>query len=233
MPIRIVFETHSTTEDNENGVATGWLPGRLSKVGREQAAELGRRRADDGIAAVFSSDLARATQTAAIAFAGTGIPVLLDWRLRECDYGELNGSSARDLEWHRPEHVDQPYPGGESWQQAARTRQSSEAAKVRRSADDGRRAGRLANGSPSSASSGHHRAASSRRRTARNRGRPDGATEQSRNGPTAIPAAPPRRKTSAAVQPTRNVPTPNRLGRQRRGGRTSACSTTPAPADAS
>ena len=133
MPIRIVFETHSTTEDNENGVATGWLPGRLSKVGREQAAELGRRRADDGIAAVFSSDLARATQTAAIAFAGTGIPVLLDWRLRECDYGELNGSSARDLEWHRPEHVDQPYPGGESWQQAARTWQSSEAAKVRRS----------------------------------------------------------------------------------------------------
>jgi 2,3-bisphosphoglycerate-dependent phosphoglycerate mutase len=119
MPIRIVFETHSTTEDDENGVATGWLPGRLSKVGREQAAELGRRRADDGIAAVFSSDLARATQTAAIAFAGTGIPVLLDWRLRECDYGELNGSSARDLEWHRPEHVDQPYPGGESWQQAA------------------------------------------------------------------------------------------------------------------
>jgi hypothetical protein len=28
--IRIVFETHSTTEDNENGIGTGWLPGRLS-----------------------------------------------------------------------------------------------------------------------------------------------------------------------------------------------------------
>jgi 2,3-bisphosphoglycerate-dependent phosphoglycerate mutase len=119
MPIRVVFETHSTTEDNENGIATGWLPGRLSQVGREQAAELGRRRADDGIAVVFSSDLARATQTAAIAFAGTNIPVLLDWRLRECDYGELNGSPAADLELHRPEHVDQPYPGGESWRQAA------------------------------------------------------------------------------------------------------------------
>ena len=88
-------ETHSTTEDNEVGVATGWLPGRLSALGREQAAEVGKRRADDGIAAVFSSDLARATQTAAIAFAGTGIPVLLDWRLRECDYGDAQRLTRR------------------------------------------------------------------------------------------------------------------------------------------
>jgi 2,3-bisphosphoglycerate-dependent phosphoglycerate mutase len=119
MTIHIVFETHSTTEDNENGIATGWLPGRLSALGREQAAELGKRRAADGITAVFSSDLARATETAAIAFAGTGIPVLLDWRLRECDYGELNGSPAADLHAGRTSHIDQPYSGGESWREAA------------------------------------------------------------------------------------------------------------------
>jgi 2,3-bisphosphoglycerate-dependent phosphoglycerate mutase len=119
MAIRIVFETHSTTEDNEAGVATGWLPGRLSALGREQAAELGGRRANDGIAAAFSSDLARAIRTASIAFAGTGIPVLLDWRLRECDYGDLNGSAAAGLHAHRAAHVDQAYQGGESWRQAA------------------------------------------------------------------------------------------------------------------
>ncbi len=119
MSVRIVFETHSTTEDNENGVATGWLPGRLSAAGRKQAAALGRRRRADGIAAVFSSDLDRAVQTAAIAFGGTGIPVLLDWRLRECDYGQLNGCPAAALHAHRGEHVDVPYPGGESWRQAA------------------------------------------------------------------------------------------------------------------
>ena len=118
MPIRIVFETHSTTEDNENGIATGWLPGRLSALGREQAAELGRRRASDHIDAVFSSDLTRAAQTASLAFAGTGIPVLLDWRLRECDYGELNGSPAASLHARRAEHIDCPYPAGESWRQA-------------------------------------------------------------------------------------------------------------------
>jgi 2,3-bisphosphoglycerate-dependent phosphoglycerate mutase len=45
--------------------------------------------------------------------------MLADWRLRECDYGELNGSPAADLHVHRIEHVDVPYPGGESWRQAA------------------------------------------------------------------------------------------------------------------
>jgi 2,3-bisphosphoglycerate-dependent phosphoglycerate mutase len=66
--IELVFETHSTTEDNERGRATGWLPGRLSDRGRLQARELGRRRAGDRITAVFSSDLARAAETASVAF---------------------------------------------------------------------------------------------------------------------------------------------------------------------
>jgi 2,3-bisphosphoglycerate-dependent phosphoglycerate mutase len=117
--VQIVFEKHATSEDNERGIATGWLPGALSAVGRRQAAELGRRRGNDGIAAVFSSDLARAVQTATIAFGATAIPVLLDWRLRECNYGDLNGSSAAELRARRGEFVDRPYPRGESWRQAA------------------------------------------------------------------------------------------------------------------
>lgn len=62
----LVFETHQISEDNEAGRATGWLPGRLAARGREEAAELGRRRRDDGLAAVFCSDLRRATETAEI-----------------------------------------------------------------------------------------------------------------------------------------------------------------------
>ena len=114
----VVFETHSTSEDNEAGTATGWLPGRLSAVGREQAEELGRRRRDDGVDAVFSSDLARAVETAEIAFGDTGIPVFLDWRLRECDYGELNGAPREVLDAQRVLRVDDPWPGGESYRQA-------------------------------------------------------------------------------------------------------------------
>jgi alpha-ribazole phosphatase/probable phosphoglycerate mutase len=116
--ITIVFETHSTTEDNERGIATGWLPGRLSSTGREQAKALGARRRDDGIDAVFTSDLARAIETATIAFEGTEIPVLHDWRLRECDYGPDNGTRVHDRPGGRGAYLDEPYPGGESWRQA-------------------------------------------------------------------------------------------------------------------
>ena len=118
MAIGLVFETHSTTVDNEQGRASGWLPGQLSEQGRMQARELGRRRSGDGITAVFSSDLARAAETASVAFAGSAIPVLYDWRLRECDYGQRNGMPAAELHADRREHLDQAYPGGECWRQA-------------------------------------------------------------------------------------------------------------------
>src|SRR5258708_15627490 len=118
MPVSVVFETHSITVDNERGVATGWLPGELAERGRDLSRELGRRRADDGIAAVLCSDLARAVQTARIAFADSRVPVLLEGRLRECDYGRCNGMPAAELHARRREHLDVHYPGGESWRQA-------------------------------------------------------------------------------------------------------------------
>jgi len=116
--ITIVYETHAITEDNETGVATGWLPGRLSAAGRETAVRLGERRREDGLAAVFVSDLDRAVETVEIALGGSGIPVLKDWRLRECDYGSLNGAERSVVHDTRQAYLDQAYPGGESWAQA-------------------------------------------------------------------------------------------------------------------
>jgi broad specificity phosphatase PhoE len=57
-------------------------------------------------------------QTAELAFDGSGVPVLHDWRLRECDYGELNGMPAAEMHAGRRDHLEVPYPGGESWRQA-------------------------------------------------------------------------------------------------------------------
>jgi broad specificity phosphatase PhoE len=114
--VEVVFETHATSEDNEAGIATGWLPGRLSAAGREQARELGERRRSDGLSVVLTSDLGRAVETAAIAFAGSPLSVIQDARLRECDYGELNGTSGPVHD--RAAHLDLPYPRGESWLQA-------------------------------------------------------------------------------------------------------------------
>lgn len=115
MSVSIVFETHSLTEDNERGIATGWLPGKLSARGRELARALGDRRMHDRIAAVFPSDLARAVETATLAFGGTGIPILPDARLRECDYGDLNGCPADQLQGKRAAHIATPYPDGQSF----------------------------------------------------------------------------------------------------------------------
>jgi len=115
MSVSIVFETHSLTEDNERGIATGWLPGRLSERGRELARELGNRRLHDRIAAVFTSDLARAVETATIAFGRTGVTILPDPRLRECDYGDLNGCPAEKLRGTRAAHIDTPFPNGGSF----------------------------------------------------------------------------------------------------------------------
>ena len=115
MTVEIVFETHSISVDNERGVATGWLDGELSEHGREQARKLGARRRDDGIAAVYASDLGRAVETAEIAFSDSGIPVHYDARLRECNYGELNGMPSAELERERSGRIDVPYPGGESY----------------------------------------------------------------------------------------------------------------------
>jgi 2,3-bisphosphoglycerate-dependent phosphoglycerate mutase len=118
MSTQIVFETHAISEDNEQGIATGWQHGRLSERGRNLAAELGTRRRSDGVQAVFTSDLGRAVETARIAFESTSIPILMDWRLRECDYGRLNGQPSADLHRDRRRYLDAPYPDGESWRQA-------------------------------------------------------------------------------------------------------------------
>ncbi|WP_088287245.1 histidine phosphatase family protein [Kineosporia sp. A_224] len=115
MAVEVVFETHAWSVDNERGVATGWLPGELSARGRDLARELGARRRDDGISTVLCSDLRRARQTVEIAFEGADVPVLFDTRLRECDYGDLNGAPVAVVHADRAAHLHAPFPAGESW----------------------------------------------------------------------------------------------------------------------
>jgi len=115
---QLVFETHSTSVDNERGIATGWLEGELSDAGRGQAAQLGERRRNDGLELVVTSDLRRAVETAEIAFANSTVPIRHDRRLRECNYGKWNGMPRARLEAERPRRIEVPFPGGESWREA-------------------------------------------------------------------------------------------------------------------
>jgi broad specificity phosphatase PhoE len=123
MAVDIVYETHAVTTDNEAGLATGWLPGQLSPQGRALAEQLGQRRRADGLIAVFVSDLRRAVETAEIAFRGSQLPIYRDVRLRECNYGKLNGMPVPLLAAQRRRRVDRPFPEGESYRQVVeRTR---------------------------------------------------------------------------------------------------------------
>jgi broad specificity phosphatase PhoE len=114
MAVEIVYETHSISEDNERGIATGWLPGRLSPEGRRLAAQLGERRRGERF--VYVSDLGRAVETAEIAFGGTDAEIRQDARLREVDYGAWNGAPVARIEGERRRHIDEPFPGGQSYE---------------------------------------------------------------------------------------------------------------------
>lgn len=112
MAVTLIYETHSITVDNEQGIATGWLPGELSGRGRALAVEMGPRRA--GVDVVYASDLRRAVQTAELAF-GDSREVRTDSRLRECDYGVYNGRPVDEVAPLRRKYIDEPWPGGQSY----------------------------------------------------------------------------------------------------------------------
>lgn len=121
--VTILFEAAATSTDTERWLASGWRESRLSTAGRRQAGELGERLADEEIAAVFCSDVPAAVETARIAFGGRGVGVFHDWRLRECDYGELTGEPVARVEQVRARYAYEPFPGGESYADVvARTR---------------------------------------------------------------------------------------------------------------
>ena len=49
-----------------------------------------------------------------VELSGLTIPPLQDWRLRACNYGDLNGAPADALD-PRIERVRRPFPGGQSY----------------------------------------------------------------------------------------------------------------------
>jgi broad specificity phosphatase PhoE len=113
--MQITYLVHSITSDNELGLATGWLQGSLSDEGIKRAIGLQDDLQSRGFDAVFCSDLDRAIQSTKLFFADT-IPVFIDWRLRECNYGDLDGQPAKDFKKDREQdYVDTAYPNGESY----------------------------------------------------------------------------------------------------------------------
>ena len=113
--IELVFETHATSVDNEDGLASGHWDAPLSALGEKQAVELGHRYPPGTGMDVFCSDLRRSYKTAEIAFGGRDdILIHKDPRLRECDYGRWTRTPHARVAEARASRVDVPFPDGES-----------------------------------------------------------------------------------------------------------------------
>ncbi len=109
--IKIIYFVHGTTTDNLNKKSTGWLDGELSPLGIEQSINLKNQINLSEIDLVISSDLKRAVDSANYTFKGIK-EIIYDERLRECNYGDLNGSDSKLV--IDEDHINKPFPNGES-----------------------------------------------------------------------------------------------------------------------
>ena len=118
MSVHITYFVHGTTTDNERGLATGWEPGELSALGVQQSRELSTLVAEQSFDAVIASDLKRAVDSAELAFGGR-YSIVRDARLREANYGEYTWRD-ETLKQQLTDHIDTPFPGGESYRDVER-----------------------------------------------------------------------------------------------------------------
>lgn len=102
-PLKIVMVRHGETEWNSLRRIQGHLDVPLNEVGQAQARAVAGRLCSMPIVAVYTSDLARASQTAEPIAAACGLVARLDPRLRERHFGALQGSYYEALQASEPE----------------------------------------------------------------------------------------------------------------------------------
>jgi broad specificity phosphatase PhoE len=90
----LLLVRHGETDWNAAGRLQGHTDRPLNEYGRRQARELAERLAGDGVGAVYTSDLARARETAEIIATRLGLEIVLDPDLREKDWGNWEGLTA-------------------------------------------------------------------------------------------------------------------------------------------
>jgi broad specificity phosphatase PhoE len=119
--MRIFLLRHGATDWNEAGRCQGLTDLELNNIGRAQAAIVARMLAGETLAAVYSSHLARARQTAAAVSLVHGLEVAVEENLHELDHGHLEGltfdeikKSHRDfIRVWRERPAEAVVPGGE------------------------------------------------------------------------------------------------------------------------
>lgn len=89
---------HGETIRNIVGLVQGDTESMLSEKGKEQARETKQKLDNQTFDVVFSSPLSRAYQTAEIITEGK-IPIIIDERLNERDYGDFEGHTREEFDY--------------------------------------------------------------------------------------------------------------------------------------
>ncbi len=121
---RIILIRHGETDWNTQTRIQGHIDIALNRRGRWQAQRLGAALADEGLAAVYSSDLQRARETAQAVADASGLSVQVSPTLRERAFGSFEGHTFAEIEAQWPEQAmrwrrrDPSFgpPGGETLQ---------------------------------------------------------------------------------------------------------------------
>lgn len=108
--MKVMYFVHGTTFDNATGKCSGWKQVELNDLGKERAIKLGKMQKNQAFDIIFTSDLIRAIDSANLAF--PNIEHIQDKRLRECNYGDLDGQDKSLVIYE--EHINNPFPNGES-----------------------------------------------------------------------------------------------------------------------
>lgn len=122
MQLYIIARHGESTLNFENKInGDPSVPVALTEKGRDEARLLGQQIAHVVIDVCLVTRFARTRETAEIALEGRDVPLEVEPLLDDIDVGELEGISLEDYRaWKRARTRRDPFPGGESLDDAAR-----------------------------------------------------------------------------------------------------------------
>jgi len=113
--VELLLARHGETDWNRESRFQGHADPPLNELGRQQAAELGKALADEELAAVYSSPLHRALETAEVVAAQHGLQAVPVDGLREVDVGSWQALTRGEVERRFPEQFRRWLDYGRGW----------------------------------------------------------------------------------------------------------------------
>lgn len=113
--MKLYISRHGQTPWNVEDLICGRTDVPLTEVGQQQAKRLAESALDKGIEVILCSPMLRARQTAQAVSDAIGVPIQIDDRLIEMDFGTFEGTSrfGEEFQWIRAQ-MSTRFPGGES-----------------------------------------------------------------------------------------------------------------------